>query len=71
MDRELYHACMNMCTGLFHFFCKKEEINIRMKYYPHDEDEMKRIMEYEKKRLKSNFTRLKEVVDKISGDMDG
>lgn len=42
-----------------------------MKYYPPDEDEMKRIMEYEKKRLKSNFTRLKEVVDKISGDMDG
>lgn len=69
-DKELYYACMNMCTDMFRYIIAKQEIEERRKHGMYDESEFAARMAYEEKRLRSRFEHLKELVDSV-GVSDG
>lgn len=66
-EEQLYYACMNFCESFFHLLCEKEKV--RHSFY--DDYTKREIMEFEEKRIDSDYNILFQAVEDYENDMKG
>ena len=64
-EEDLYYACIRYCESFFHLMTVKEKMNTRIMLGMEDMREYEWRMNFEKRRYRDRFNKLKEMIGKM------
>ena len=67
LEDDLFYACLRYCDALNHYKTTREEM---IYAFHRTESEKAKIMDFERGRVEHSLERLKEVMDKIDGELN-